>query len=82
GSTRRQVLGMVRWEALLVVIAGVVLGTAIALATLVPMVRGLTGEDPYLPPLTYGGFAGAAVALGLLATGLPARAVLRRGRAG
>ncbi|ADI10220.1 hypothetical protein SBI_07100 [Streptomyces bingchenggensis BCW-1] len=82
GSTRRQVLGMVRWEALLVVIAGVALGTAIALATLVPMVRGLTGEDPYLPPLTYGGFAGAAVALGLLATGLPARAVLRRGRAG
>ncbi|MES4901971.1 MULTISPECIES: FtsX-like permease family protein [unclassified Streptomyces] len=82
GSTRRQVLGMVRWEALLVVIAGVVLGTAIALATLVPMMRGLTGEDPYLPPLTYGGFAGAAAALGLLATGLPARAVLRRGRSG
>ncbi|MDX3224214.1 ABC transporter permease [Streptomyces sp. ME19-01-6] len=82
GSTRRQVLGMVRWEALLVVIAGVALGTAIALATLAPMTRGMTGEGPYLPPLTYAGFAGAAVALGLLATGLPARAVLRRGRTG
>ncbi|GAA2337913.1 ABC transporter permease [Streptomyces cuspidosporus] len=80
GSTRRQVLGMVRWEALLVVTAGVALGTAIALATLVPMARGLTGEGPYLPPLTYAGFVGAAVALGLLATGLPARAALRHGR--
>lgn len=79
GSTRRQVLGMVRWEALLVVVAGVALGTAIALATLVPMTRGLTGEGPYLPPLTYAGFAGTALALGLLATALPARAVLRRG---
>jgi len=78
GSTRRQVLGMVRWEALLVATAGVVLGTAIALATLVPMARGLTGEGPYLPPLTYAGFVGAAVALGLAATALPARAALRR----
>ncbi|MEU9789270.1 ABC transporter permease [Streptomyces sparsogenes] len=80
GSTRRQVLDMVRWEALLVVTAGVVLGTAIALATLVPMARGLTGEGPYVPPLTYAGFVGAAVAVGLLATGLPARAALRHGR--
>ncbi|WP_065959349.1 ABC transporter permease [Streptomyces sparsogenes] len=80
GSTRRQVLDMVRWEALLVVTAGVALGTAIALVTLVPMARGMTGEGPYLPPLTYAGFVGAAVALGLLATGLPARAGLRHGR--
>ncbi|MGW2325087.1 ABC transporter permease [Streptomyces sp. NPDC001700] len=78
GSTRRQVLEMVRWEALLVIMAGVALGTAIALATLVPMVRGLTGGSPYLPPLTYAGFVGAAVALGLAATALPARAALRR----
>ncbi|MGR3937995.1 ABC transporter permease [Streptomyces sp. BRA346] len=78
GSTRRQVLEMVRWEALLVATAGVALGTAIALATLVPMARGLTGEGPYVPPLTYAGFVGAAVALGLAATALPARAALRR----
>lgn len=58
--------------------AGIGLGTAIALATLVPMMRGLTGEDPYVPPLTYAGFAGTAVALGLAATALPARAALRR----
>jgi putative ABC transport system permease protein len=59
---------MVRWEAPLVATAGVALGTAIALATLVPMTRGLTGEGPYRPPLTYAGLAGAAVALGLAAT--------------
>ncbi|EXU69980.1 ABC transporter permease [Streptomyces sp. PRh5] len=78
GTTRRQVLGMVRWEALLVATSGIGLGTAIALATLVPMMRGLTGEDPYVPPLTYAGFAGTAVVLGLAATALPARAALRR----
>ncbi|WP_432039216.1 ABC transporter permease [Streptomyces cucumeris] len=82
GSTHRQILGMVRWEALLVATAGIGLGTAIALATLTPMTRGLTGEGPYIPPLTYGAFAGTAVMLGLVATGLPARAALRRKRRG
>ncbi|MEV8452142.1 FtsX-like permease family protein [Streptomyces sp. NPDC052095] len=77
GTTRRQVLGMVRWEALLVTVAGAVLGTAIALATLFPMMRGLTGEDPYIPPLLYGTFVAATVGLGLAAMLLPARAALR-----
>ncbi|MEU6676028.1 FtsX-like permease family protein [Streptomyces sp. NPDC046925] len=77
GSTRRQVMRMVRWEALLVACAGVVIGSAIALATLVPMMNGLTGESPHIPPLLYGSFAGGAVALGLAATSLPARAALR-----
>ncbi|ANS65255.1 hypothetical protein SLINC_3031 [Streptomyces lincolnensis] len=77
GSTRRQVLRMVRWEALLVALAGIVLGTAIALATLVPMMKGLTGEGPYIPPLVYGAFAGTIVVLGLTAATLPARAALR-----
>ncbi|WP_405663745.1 ABC transporter permease [Streptomyces sp. RK9] len=76
GSTRRQVLRMVRWEALLVTCAGVVIGTAIALATLVPMMKGLTGEGPYIPPLLYAAFAGSAVVLGLVATAVPARAAL------
>ncbi|CAL9369084.1 ABC transporter permease [Streptomyces sp. enrichment culture] len=78
GATRRQVMGMLRWEGLLVAGAGVVLGTAIAAATLIPMTRGLTGEDPYVPPLVYAAFAGGAVGLGLLAVTLPARAALRR----
>ncbi|RSN99224.1 ABC transporter permease [Streptomyces sp. WAC 05379] len=78
GSTRRQVMRMLRWEGLLVALAGVALGTAIAAATLIPMMRGLTGEGPYVPPLVYAAFAGGAVALGLLAVTLPARAALRR----
>lgn len=71
---------MVRWEALLVATEGIALGTAIALATLVPMTRGLTGEGPYVPPLVHAGFAGTAVALGLAATALPARVALRRAK--
>jgi putative ABC transport system permease protein len=77
GSTRRQVLRMVRWEALLVALAGITLGTAIALATLVPMMNGLTGQGPYIPPLVYGAFVGAIVLLGVTAATLPARAALR-----
>lgn len=78
GSTRRQILRMIRWEALLVVLTGIGLGTAIALATLVPMMKGLTGQGPYIPPLVYGAFAGGIVVLGLAAATLPARAALRR----
>ncbi|MEU9554261.1 ABC transporter permease [Streptomyces fumanus] len=78
GSTRRQVLTMLRWEALLVAVVGLVLGSAIAAATLVPMMRGITGESPYVPPLLYGSFAAAAAGLALLAVTLPARAALRR----
>ncbi|MFI0966441.1 ABC transporter permease [Streptomyces sp. NPDC021080] len=77
GSTRLQVLRMLRWEGLLVAVSGVVLGTAIAAATLIPMMRGLTGEFPYVPPLVYGAFAAVAVGLCLLAVSLPARAALR-----
>ncbi|MEV0489108.1 ABC transporter permease [Streptomyces atratus] len=77
GATRRQVMDMLRWEGLLVAVAGIVLGTAIAAATLIPMMRGLTGETPYVPPLVYGSFAAAAVGLALLAVTLPARAALR-----
>ncbi|MFI1863789.1 ABC transporter permease [Streptomyces jumonjinensis] len=77
GSTRRQVMGMIRWEALLVTVAGVVLGTAIALATLIPMTKGMTGEAPYIPPVLYGSLVAATLGLGLVATGLPARAALR-----
>ncbi|MFJ5264721.1 ABC transporter permease [Streptomyces sp. NPDC088387] len=77
GATRRQVMEMLRWEGLLVAAAGIVLGTAIAAATLIPMVRGLTGEDPYVPPLVYASFAATAAGLALLAVTLPARAALR-----
>ncbi|TGB03364.1 FtsX-like permease family protein, partial [Streptomyces palmae] len=77
GTTKRQVLTMVRWEALLVTVAGIGIGTTIALVTLNPMVRGITGQGPYVPIPVYASFVGATVALGLAATALPARAALR-----
>lgn len=77
GSTRRQVLRMLHWESLLVSVAGVALGTTIAMITLTPMMRGLTGESPHIPPLLYATFAATAVSLGLLAVTLPAGAALR-----
>ncbi|WP_206440593.1 ABC transporter permease [Streptomyces scabichelini] len=77
GSTRRQVLRMVHWEALLVTLAGIALGTGIALATLVPMMKGLTGQAPYIPPLLYGSFAAAVLVLGVTAVSVPARSALR-----
>ncbi|MFV5992622.1 FtsX-like permease family protein [Streptomyces sp. NPDC056231] len=78
GSTHRQVMDMIRWEALLVTVAGIAIGTGIALATLNPMMKGLTGEAPYIPPALYGAFVAAIVGLGLAAVTLPARAALRR----
>lgn len=78
GSTRRQVMQMLRWEGLLVSAAGVILGSAIAAATLIPMMQGMTGQLPYVPPLVYGSFAAAAGGLTLLAVTLPARGALRR----
>ncbi|MFJ9691276.1 ABC transporter permease [Kitasatospora sp. NPDC101183] len=78
GTTRRQVRGMVRWEALLVAAAGVALGAAIAWATLVPVARAITGTAPYIPPLLATGVPGGALMLCLAATALPVRALMRR----
>ncbi|MFW6695393.1 FtsX-like permease family protein [Streptomyces sp. MAR4 CNX-425] len=78
GSTRRQVLAMLRWEGALVSAVGVVVGSAIAAATLIPMMNGITGEAPYVPPLAYGSFVAGAAGLALLAVTLPGRAALRR----
>ncbi|WP_335936327.1 ABC transporter permease [Streptomyces sp. PTD5-9] len=77
GTTRRQIMGMIRWEALLVTVAGAGLGTAIALATLNPMMKGLTGQPPYIPPMLYAAFVAAIIGLGLAAATIPARAALR-----
>lgn len=62
----------------LVSAVGVAVGSAIAAATLIPMMNGITGEGPYVPPLVYGAFVAAAGGLALLAVTLPARAALRR----
>lgn len=52
------------------VLAGIGLGAGIAVVSLVPMMNGLTGQSPYIPPLVYGSFAGSVLVLGPAATAL------------
>ncbi|MFJ7273845.1 FtsX-like permease family protein [Kitasatospora sp. NPDC098663] len=77
GTTRRQVRGMMRWEALLVAATGLVIGGGIAWTALVPIARGVANSSPYIPPVLALPLAAGAVLLCLGATGLPARALLR-----
>ncbi|MEU6234225.1 FtsX-like permease family protein [Kitasatospora sp. NPDC047058] len=77
GTTRRQVRGMMRWEALLVAATGLAVGGVIAWITLVPVTRGIAGATPHVPAGTALPLAAGAVLLCLGATGLPARALLR-----
>ncbi|WP_433543923.1 FtsX-like permease family protein (plasmid) [Streptomyces sp. CA-294286] len=77
GTTRRQVRGMMRWEALLVATTGLLLGAAIAWATLLPIARGVTGSGPHIPPTLALPLAAGAVLLTLTATALPTRGLLR-----
>ncbi|UBU15076.1 FtsX-like permease family protein [Nonomuraea gerenzanensis] len=78
GTTRRQVLRMLRLETLGAVLTSVVTGTAVALVTLAAFGAGMTGSAvPYVPPVAYGLVIAAATALALLATSLPARLALR-----
>ncbi|GAA4604986.1 FtsX-like permease family protein [Actinoallomurus liliacearum] len=77
GTTRRQVMRMLRWETLTVVATAVVLGTAVTLVTLAAFGAGMIGSAaPYVPPVTYLAVIGTAAVLALLATVLPARLAL------
>jgi putative ABC transport system permease protein len=79
GATRRQVLRSVYWEAALISVFGVLLGSVIAGSSLAPISRGLTGSSvPYLPLAQYLPVVAAAVALVFVAAMLPARAALAR----
>ncbi|MGP4093773.1 FtsX-like permease family protein [Nonomuraea sp. KM90] len=78
GTTRRQVLRMLRLETLCAVLTAAVAGTAIALVTLAAFGAGMTGSaTPYVPPVAYGLVIVAAAGLALLSTSLPARLALR-----
>ncbi|MFG2905805.1 FtsX-like permease family protein [Kitasatospora sp. NPDC048286] len=77
GTTRRQVRGMMRWEALLVASTGLAVGAVIAGITLVPVARGVANSAPYVPPMLALPLAAGAVLLCLAATGAPVRALLR-----
>ncbi len=78
GSTNRQILGMVGVEGLLVALSGIVLGTAIGVAVLVPFGLAADGSPvPHGPWWVYLAVAVGAVVLSLGATLLPTMAALR-----
>ncbi|KAA2261125.1 ABC transporter permease [Solihabitans fulvus] len=78
GTTRRQVLRMLAWEAGTVALIATVLGTAVALATLWAYSTGMTGmPTPYVPLPSYLSVVAVAAALALVATALPAALALR-----
>ncbi|MFJ4795003.1 FtsX-like permease family protein [Kitasatospora purpeofusca] len=77
GTTRRQVLAVLRIEALLVVLVSAVLGSAIALAVLTAYSIGTTGSAvPTIDPVAFLGVLGVAAALALAATLIPGRRAL------
>jgi putative ABC transport system permease protein len=79
GASPRQVTRMIRWEALAVVGLGVLVGLAIAAATLVPFSLAIASTAiPSLPWQVLAGVLAGAAALGLAASELPARHALRR----
>lgn len=78
GATRRQVLRMLRTEALCVLSLATALGSGIALAVLTAFSVGTTGRAaPSITPLVYVSVIAVAALLALLATALPGRTALR-----
>lgn len=77
GATRRQVLRMLRTEALAVLLLAVALGSAIALAVLTAFSIGMTGRAaPAVVPLVYATVVAGAGLLALVATAVPGRVAL------
>ncbi|MFI7502624.1 FtsX-like permease family protein [Streptomyces sp. NPDC049687] len=78
GATRRQVLRMLRTEALSVLLLATTLGSAVALAVLTAFSVGMTGRAaPAVSPLVYAVVVAGAGLLALVATALPGRVALR-----
>lgn len=78
GATRRQVRGMLRVEALAVLLMGVVLGSGISLAVLTAFSVGMTGSAAAVVlPLVYGVVVGGAGLVALCATGFAGRVAMR-----
>ncbi|WP_282792313.1 ABC transporter permease [Streptomyces sp. CC224B] len=78
GATRRQVLRMLRAEALSVLLIATALGSGVAFAVLTAFSVGMTGSaTPAALPLLYAAVVAAAGLLALAATALPGRAALR-----
>ncbi|MFB6708254.1 FtsX-like permease family protein [Streptomyces sp. NPDC056333] len=80
GATRRQVLRILRIEALSLLLIATVLGTGIALAVLTAFSIGMTGSArPTVTPVVYATVVGAAALLVLVASALPGRLALKAG---
>ncbi len=78
GTTRRQVRGMMRGEARLIVALAIVLGSLAALPPLVGVSIGLTGSPlPSIPLLPYVAIIGAATALAWCSITVATRSALR-----
>ncbi|MBT2457080.1 FtsX-like permease family protein [Streptomyces sp. ISL-86] len=78
GAKRRQVLRMLRVEAVSVVLIGTVLGSGISLAVLTAFSVGMTGvAAPVVLPVVYVGVLGVAGLLAVAATAVPGRVALR-----
>ncbi|MCF3136389.1 ABC transporter permease [Streptomyces olivochromogenes] len=78
GATRRQVLRMLRIEALSVLLLAAALGSGIAGAVLTTFSIGMTGRPaPAVAPLVYATVVAVAGLLTLVATALPGRVALR-----
>ncbi|MGW1778411.1 FtsX-like permease family protein [Streptomyces sp. NPDC002143] len=78
GATRRQVLRMLRTEALSVLLLAAPLGSAVALAALTAFSVGMTGRAaPAVVPLVYATVVAGAGLLALVATAVPGRVALR-----
>lgn len=78
GASRRQVLRMLRTEALAVLLIGTAIGSGIALAVLTAFSVGMTGSAaPSITPLVYVSVVAVAGLLALTATALPGRVALK-----
>lgn len=78
GTTRRQILRVLRIETLMAALVGLTLGSGIAFITLSGFSTGMTGSATLsIPPTTYMAVLAAAAGLALLATTVPARFTIR-----
>ena len=83
GTTRRQARHILLAELALIVAVATALGTGAAWMALTGFSGGMTGSGmPVIVPGTYVLIVAGAISLGLVATAVPARFVLRRNPAG
>ncbi|MEV4813188.1 ABC transporter permease [Micromonospora avicenniae] len=79
GASRLRMLAVIVCEALMVTVTALLVGTVVAMVTLVPMLHGILGTwMPYLPPGQLAVGLAAVIGLVLLGTVVPALVAMRR----